>query len=130
MFTGALTREAVYEKLGQWDAFVMPSKFEGFCNALIEAMAAGLPVAVSDIDTLREVAGEGALRFDPYDPQAIGAAMVALVGLPRRSTRFVERYDMAHAVARHVALYEALLAGRSPSVTARLPLVGKDVPGE
>ncbi|KPQ17786.1 MAG: Glycosyltransferase [Rhodobacteraceae bacterium HLUCCO18] len=130
VFTGALTREAVYEKLGQWDAFVMPSKFEGFCNALIEAMAAGLPVAVSDIDTLREVAGEGALRFDPYDPQAIGAAMVALVGLPRRSTRFVERYDMAHAVARHVALYEALLAGRSPSVTARLPLVGKDVPGE
>jgi glycosyltransferase involved in cell wall biosynthesis len=125
VFTGALTREAVYERLGQWDAFVMPSEFEGFCNALVEAMAAELPVAVSDIDTLREVAGEGALRFDPYDPEAIGAAMAKLVDLPRRPNRFVERYDMAHTVARHVALYETLLAGPT-----RLPLAGKDVPGE
>ncbi len=124
-FTGALTREAVYERLGQWDAFVMPSEFEGFCNALVEAMAAGLPVAVSDIETLREVAGDGALRFDPEDPRSIGAAMAELVDLPRRPNRFVERYDMAHTVARHVALYEKLLAG-----PGRLPLAGKDVPGE
>jgi glycosyltransferase involved in cell wall biosynthesis len=130
VFTGALTRVAVYERLGQWDAFVMPSEFEGFCNALVEAMAAGLPVAVSDIDTLREVAGEGALRFDPYDPEAIGAAMAALVGLPRRSNRFVERYDMVHTIARHMALYEALVAGRPPFAAARPPLARRDVPGE
>jgi glycosyltransferase involved in cell wall biosynthesis len=73
-FAGAVTRGGVYERLARWDAFVMPSKFEGFCNALVEAMAAGLPIAVSDIDTLREVAGAGALRFDPADAASIGEA--------------------------------------------------------
>lgn len=125
VFAGALTREAVYERLADWDAFVMPSEFEGFCNALVEAMAAGLPVAVSDIDTLREVAGGRALRFDHTDPQAIGAALAELSDMPRAPLPFVERYDIAHAVARHLALYETLFgrrrargAGR-PAVLAR-----------
>jgi glycosyltransferase involved in cell wall biosynthesis len=115
VFRGALTRDAVYGCLADWDAFVMPSAFEGFCNALVEAMAAGLPVAVSDIDTLREVAGADALRFDHDDPAAIGAALVELAQRPRHSGAWADRYSMAETVAQHLALYGALYAGAEAS---------------
>jgi glycosyltransferase involved in cell wall biosynthesis len=114
VFCGAVTRDAVYDKLATWDAFVMPSAFEGFCNALVEAMAAGLPVAVSDIDTLREVAGDGAQHFDQTDPEAIATALLNLTRRHRAPDSFVDRYDMANTVARHLALYAALLSGRGP----------------
>ena len=134
--TGALTREAVYEKLGQWDAFVMPSKFEGFCNALIEAMRrpALLPVGPSPISTrcAKWRAEERTLASIRYDPQAIGAAHGGRwSGLPapvdphrRNAMTWPMRWRVTWRSTRR-----CLPAGR-PSVTARLPLVGKDVPGE
>ena len=45
---------------------------------VLEAMAAGLPVACSDIPVLHEVAGDGALYFDPLDEEAIHQALVRL----------------------------------------------------
>jgi glycosyltransferase involved in cell wall biosynthesis len=56
-------------------AFIYPSTFEGFGMPVLEAMAAGLPVACSDIPPLREVAGDSALYFDPLDESAIATAL-------------------------------------------------------
>ncbi len=53
------------------EALVFPSTFEGFGMPVLEAMAAGVPVACSDIPPLREVAGDAALFFDPYSPERI-----------------------------------------------------------
>ena len=53
------------------EALVFPSTFEGFGMPVLEAMAAGVPVACSDIPPLREVAGNAALFFDPYSPERI-----------------------------------------------------------
>jgi glycosyltransferase involved in cell wall biosynthesis len=44
-------------------AFVMPSKFEGFGIPVIEAMSFGVPVICSDADALVEIAGGAALIF-------------------------------------------------------------------
>jgi alpha-1,3-rhamnosyl/mannosyltransferase len=41
----------------------------------MEAMAAGMPVLLSDIPVLREVAGESPLYFDPLNPQSIADAI-------------------------------------------------------
>lgn len=41
-------------------------------------MAAGIPVACSDIEPLASHAGRGALRFDPHDRSAIAEAMLRL----------------------------------------------------
>ena len=49
--------------------------FEGFGMPVLEALAAGIPVACSDIPPLREVAGDAALFFDPLDEDAIAAAI-------------------------------------------------------
>ena len=42
-------------------------------------MAAGIPVACSDIPPLREVAGDAALFFDPLDEDAISIALDRIV---------------------------------------------------
>ncbi len=119
-FVGGLPRNDVYRRLYQWDGFVMASIFEGFCNALVEALAAGLPIASSDIDTLREVAGEEHIRFDPRDPERIADAIILLAGRGRADGSFADRYDIRKAVAQHLKLYRDLTSSASSRTTPNL----------
>lgn len=61
-------REQVYGTIAKCDIFAVPSIYEGFCNAAVEAMGCGLPIVASDIDVLREVVGEGGRFADPHNP--------------------------------------------------------------
>lgn len=108
MMTGAVPRGTVYDRLYEWDGFVMPSIFEGFCNALVEAMATGVPVAYSDIDTLQEVAGSVGIRFDQYDVDAMADALIALARAPRTDGSSADQYGIGRAVSEHCALYQDL----------------------
>ncbi|MGH2768951.1 MAG: MSMEG_0565 family glycosyltransferase, partial [Actinomycetota bacterium] len=74
-------------ELARWyhaaDAFVFPSLKEGWGLAVLEAMAAGLPVIATDIPVFREyLTGEKALLVPPEDPQRLAAAMVWLATDP------------------------------------------------
>jgi len=53
------------EILAGADLLVLPSFYEGFGMQILEAFAAGLPVATSKISSMPEVAGEAAVYFDP-----------------------------------------------------------------
>ena len=57
------------------ECLVFPSRFEGFGLPVVEAMAAGVPVAVSSVPSLDEAAGDAAVRFDPDDPRAAAQAI-------------------------------------------------------
>ena len=51
------------------DCFVFPSLYEGFGLPVLEAMAAGVPIACSDIAPLREIGDGSALFTDPQKPE-------------------------------------------------------------
>jgi glycosyltransferase involved in cell wall biosynthesis len=59
------------------DAFVIPSVFEGFSTALLEAMAAGLPIIASDSPGCREMVrfGRDALLVPPGNAADLASAM-------------------------------------------------------
>lgn len=57
--------------------FLYPPLYEGFGIPLIEAMAAGIPIAAHDIPVFREIAGPAAMYFN-NDRDEVAAAMLAL----------------------------------------------------
>jgi glycosyltransferase involved in cell wall biosynthesis len=59
--------------------FVYPSLYEGFGLPVLEAMACGLPVIVSDTPSLREIAGESAVLVDPQNYYALADKMRDLI---------------------------------------------------
>lgn len=56
-------------------ALIYPSIFEGFGIPILEGFACGTPVITSGIGSMDEVAGDGAVKIDPYSVQDIADAM-------------------------------------------------------
>jgi glycosyltransferase involved in cell wall biosynthesis len=75
------SRSDVAEILRSLDLYVMPSLWEGLSLAMLEAMAAGLPVIISDVGGAAEVLGDGefGVRVPPGDVAALARAVMALV---------------------------------------------------
>jgi glycosyltransferase involved in cell wall biosynthesis len=61
-------------------AFVYPSYFEGFGLPPLEAMQCGTPVIVGNKTSLPEVVGNAGVLVDPYDVDAIAAAIEKVIG--------------------------------------------------
>lgn len=65
----------VADVLPLYDAYIMPSLFEGYGIAPMEAMAAGMPVLLSDIEVFKEVAGSSPEYFNPNNPSSIAESI-------------------------------------------------------
>lgn len=83
VFHRGISDEEYARLLDQSTALVTASREEGFGLPVIEAMAQGVPVAVSDIPIFREIAADAAEYFDPEDPESIAEAVTRLTDAER-----------------------------------------------
>jgi exopolysaccharide biosynthesis WecB/TagA/CpsF family protein len=79
---GELEHREIPNLLGTADVFALPSTFEGMSNALLEAMAMGLPVVASDTPAQREIleahpgkGGSAGILLPPDEPRAWAEAI-------------------------------------------------------
>ncbi len=102
------------------DLFVLPSRAEGMSNALLEAMACGLPVVASDVGAARDLLGqeEGGRLVPPGDVDALTVALETIAGDPdlRRKLGGAAReramvFDIKAIVDQYLDLYKSLGAG-------------------
>ena len=114
-------RDDVPDLIGAADLFALASHEEGAPNAVIEAMAAGLPAVVTAVGGTPETIGAAGLLVPPHDPAALAEALVRLgsdaalrAALGRSAAaRAAERFSLEACVARYVALHAGLAACRA-----------------
>ena len=85
VFTGLVKEEEKADHYRLADAFVMPSRGEGFGFVFLEAMACGVPCVGSTVDGSREALREGKLGLlvDPASPDQVREGVLAALGRPR-----------------------------------------------
>ena len=127
-FRGRAGNAEVAVALAGSDVFAFPSKWEGQPNVLLEALAAGVPCAVSDIPANRAVVEPGveAECFDPEGAESAAAAISRLLGEPDKARRLrdraTERTWNEHRVEvvtdQYMALYGRLARAGVPDAAA------------
>jgi N-acetyl-alpha-D-glucosaminyl L-malate synthase BshA len=113
-------QDAVYEKLGVCDLFLLPSDLESFGLAALEAMACEVPVIASDVGGLREVIDDGKDGFlrPAHDVVAMAGVAIELLRDPRRLREVGQaarakaraRFCSTLVVPRYLAFYDRVLA--------------------
>jgi glycosyltransferase involved in cell wall biosynthesis len=97
-------------------ALVLPSFAEGFGLPVLEAQAAGTPVACSDLAALREAAGDAAVYFDPHDVDSIVAGIERILRdeelrnvLKKRGRECALQFTWSRVAERTARIYEGVL---------------------
>ncbi len=86
---------------------------EGFSNAVIEAMACGVPCVVTDVGDSARIVGDTGIVVRPSDPDALAGAWSDLLETEEKGkmlgraarARVLERFDIAQMIAGYRALY-------------------------
>lgn len=74
-FTGFVPYEDLPYFYNAAELFVYPSLYEGFGLPILEAMCCGTPTITSNVSSIPEVAGDGALLINPFDTEELAKAM-------------------------------------------------------
>lgn len=125
VLTGPLPDALMPALFRQAGALAMPSLTEGFGLVVLEALACGTPVLVSEREPFTEYLGDTvaaghAVYADPLDEASIAQAMRQAIEPARRAALasavppVCRRYSWSRSAARHAEVYAALIARREP----------------
>ncbi len=99
----------------QTDIVAFPSLYEGFGLPILEAQAQGIPLITSNIEPMTSIAGQGALKVNPYDDKDIRMALVELLNdyqlrqkISQLGKENVKQYFCSHISAEYAKLYNKL----------------------
>ena len=113
-YVSAAALESFYARAS---IFAFPSLDEGFGIPVLEAMAHGVPVITSNRSALPEAAGDAALLVDPFDADALAAALNRLAAdaelrehLVAAGQQRARMFSWEAAVAKTWSVYQTLLA--------------------
>lgn len=109
------------------DIGVLSSKAEGFANAILEYMAAGLPVVATDVGGAREAISEGGTGFlvSSGDDEKMAERIIELLNDPPRAREMgqrgkviaAERFSCNHHLQNTLELYDELLSNPGSAPT-------------
>ena len=112
---GRLAPLEVRHRLQEADAFLLSSLSEGISNAVLEAMACGLPVVTSECGGMREAVRDGVegLVVPVRDPEAMAAALARLAADPELARRLgqsgrqriLQDFTLKRQVEKFIALF-------------------------
>jgi glycosyltransferase involved in cell wall biosynthesis len=116
--------------------FVLPSRYEGMPNALLEAMAAGMPCVATRVSGSEDIIidNESGLLVPPEDPAALASALLAILTDHQRArslgrearARVVRQFEQRQVLDETIALYTSLVKngdGRPHQATRRPAVV-------
>lgn len=113
IFTGYLGDDDLTLMLANANSLVFPSLCEGFGLPVVEAMAAGVPVACSKTSALPEIAALAAIFFNPLDPVDMALAIQRIATdkslrgrLIAAGKRRVRRFSWERAALQTMRVYE------------------------
>ena len=125
-------QEDVAARLAAADIFTLPSRSEAFPNAVLEAMAAGLPIVASAVGGICELLADNGsgLLVPAGDADALAAGLQALMSDPERAARLgaaarmaaETRYSFDRMVTAFDALYRDELVKRGALAGEQLEL--------
>jgi glycosyltransferase involved in cell wall biosynthesis len=111
-----LTSQAVVQLYCGCDLVAFVSTYEGFGLPILEAQVVGRPVLTSHLAPMSDVAGDGALKVDPFDVAAIRGALQSLLTQPalrevlvQKGFENVKKYSATAIAAKYAALYREVL---------------------
>lgn len=76
---GSVPQDSIVNLYRKADIFVFPSLCESFGFSMVEAMGLGLPIIASDTAVNREICGEAALYFNPYNVNDVAEKMLLML---------------------------------------------------
>lgn len=90
------------------DAFILPSRYEGLPNVLLEALALGTPAVVTDcpggIREIRDSVGNMAV-VPPENPSALAEAIIAVCSTPAHPMNSLGRFDLQQVVTEYSNIF-------------------------
>lgn len=106
-----------WKYIAKADLFLLTSRYEGFGNVLIEAMACGVPVVATASPGTRDIVNHGVdgLLVDSHTPQMVAASLKTMLESPERrqamaaaARESANRFDVDAVVSKYDSLMEQL----------------------